>query len=711
MSALRLGLRLAFAGGREGVARLALASFGVAIGVTLILMTLTAVPALEAREQRLAWHQTGQDSAPTAPDLMLWLAADDHVRGQDLLRVNLAPLGPRPPAIPGLDRLPGPGEVAVSPALRDLLATMPSEELGDRLGGRISMIIGERGLAHPDELVAVTGRTPEELRGFGGAVTVRGVHAAPGSFVVTGFLKILVIVVAIGLLVPVLVFVGTVTRLSAARREQRLAAIRLVGATRGQITLLAVAETAPAVLAGIVLGYLGYLLGRPVAARLVTFDGARFFAADVAVPAASLVLVLVGVPLLAAASTAASLRRAAVSPLGVTRRAPRRAPTPWRALPVAVGAVALAAAGLLRQSGWISQEGVVIQVLVGVSYLLILVGLVIAGPWLCRVIAQLISAATGHVTALLAARRLAADPYAAFRAISGVVLATFVTTMFAGVSGSAAQSPPQRAELRDGVVEIRTGGAARERIRESAARLADSPDARGVLAVHRSGGTVAIACADLARIVTLSCPAGVTSLAGRPPQALASVTKLVEPTEQTATWPISALYVQTATDEAAQERVRTQAALLLPGSRSATRGDLQAFDLRQLRELEGGLRIATLFVLFVAGCALTVAVVDGLLQRRRPFSLLRVCGVRLAELRAVVLLEAAGPIIAATAGAAILGLCASYLLSRIAGAVWSAPDPGYALALGSGVLAALAMIASVLPLLGKLTEPTATRFE
>ena len=41
-------------------------------------------------------------------------------------------------------------------------------------------------------------------------------------------------VVALALLLPVLIFIATATRLSAARREQRFAAMRLVGATPGR---------------------------------------------------------------------------------------------------------------------------------------------------------------------------------------------------------------------------------------------------------------------------------------------------------------------------------------------------------------------------------------------------------------------------------------------------------------------------------------------
>jgi hypothetical protein len=71
--------------------------------------------------------------------------------------------------------------------------------------------------------------------------------AVGANLAATGFLRIMVVIGVIGLLVPVGVFVTTATRLSAARREQRLAALRLAGATPRQTALIAAAET---VLAG-----------------------------------------------------------------------------------------------------------------------------------------------------------------------------------------------------------------------------------------------------------------------------------------------------------------------------------------------------------------------------------------------------------------------------------------------------------------------------
>ena len=63
------------------------------------------------------------------------------------------------------------------------------------------------------------------------------------------------------------------------------------------------------------------------------------------------------------------------------------------------------------------------------GFLLIIVGLVIAGPWLTMAAAQVMARRTSRPGTLIAARRLADDPKAAFRAVSGLVLALFVTTV------------------------------------------------------------------------------------------------------------------------------------------------------------------------------------------------------------------------------------------------------------------------------------------
>ena len=63
------------------------------------------------------------------------------------------------------------------------------------------------------------------------------------------------------------------------------------------------------------------------------------------------------------------------------------------------------------------------------SFALIIVGLFIAGPWLTMAAARVMARWTSRPDTLIAARRLADDPKAAFRAVSGLVLALFISTV------------------------------------------------------------------------------------------------------------------------------------------------------------------------------------------------------------------------------------------------------------------------------------------
>jgi hypothetical protein len=66
-------------------------------------------------------------------------------------------------------------------------------------------------------------------------VEVAGVEAG----IRASTMDLILSVTILALLAPVLIFIATATRLSAARREQRFAAMRLTGATPRQITLIA----------------------------------------------------------------------------------------------------------------------------------------------------------------------------------------------------------------------------------------------------------------------------------------------------------------------------------------------------------------------------------------------------------------------------------------------------------------------------------------
>jgi hypothetical protein len=443
---VRLGLRLAVAGGRESLLRLAVTAFGVAVGVVLLLLCLTGQAAEQGRAERSGWQSADSGTPATAPDPALFLTVTDYHQDTAMIRGYVAALGPRPPVPPGLERLPGPGEVAVSPALRRLLDATPDDELDDRYPGRVVATIGDEGLAHPDQLVALIGRTPDQL----GEVTsrslyrVRGFGSLPSGYAFYQGIRVLLLLGAVLLVVPVVIFIVMATRVAAAHRSQRLAAIRLVGATRRQAAVVAAVETGLGAVAGTALGWAGYEVGRRILAATVTFQGARFFD-DVVVAPWLLALVLVGVPLLATLTTIVALSRVQAGPLATSRHG-RRPPLARRALPLAVGIGGLLAAAPLRRVVD-SESGKTLDNLAPLFVTLTIVGFVVIGPWLCMLAGRGIARVSRRVPGLIAARRIASDPSATFRAVSVVVLAAFAVT-----SPPASSAPPRTGPLTAGAV-------------------------------------------------------------------------------------------------------------------------------------------------------------------------------------------------------------------------------------------------------------------
>jgi hypothetical protein len=706
-----LGIRIAFAGGRESLARNALMAAGVAVGVMLLLFTLTAMPVLQRHIDRLAWHRTTALSPPTAPDPALWLALTDRYAGREVIRVHVAALGPRPPVPPGVDRLPGPGEVVVSPALAELMRTVPDDQLRDRFPGQVIGTIGPDGLIAPAELVGIVGRTPEELRDTDGAVEIRGIEQPGKRISLYGFYRVLISLVAVLIVGPVVVFVAMVTRIGAARREHRFTAIRLAGATRLQTAALAATETAAAAIAGTVLGLLGFLAARSTAASHVTLGhGIPIFVEDLVAPVRQMLLVLVAVPVLAVATTLVALHRVHISPLGAHRRERRRSPQDWRLVPLVAGIVGVWYAEKV-QSDPAYVDSTLIRWVGNLSPLSILVGLVLAGPLVCFWISRGLARSSGRATTLIAARRIAADPYTTSYAVSGVALATFVATMLGLVA--AAERPvgaDRRASLHRGVVAVHTLGAPE-------ASLAPLMSSDAVVARSGPGQLVVVGCADLARVSDVTCPLP-TSLDGPDPQPATELfvvpnqfgpAGFTEPGPEAARLPVQTVFVPTDGTLAAEERVRTLAAIAVPSARTETGDELAARTTEEFAWVDGVLPPAMAFVLLVAACSLTVATVSGLMERRRPFALLRASGVRLGELRSIMLLETGLPLVITALGGMGTSMLVMYMITPAE--EWGLPDARFFAGLGLAVVAALAVSSLALPLMDVATRHDSARFE
>ena len=739
---IRLGLRLTLASGREAAVRLGVITLAVALGAGLLLAALAGVNAVGTQNVRYGWLNTGISAvSPTATastDPMWWSLRQDYFDGETIARVDVAALGSNAAVPPGVPRLPGPGEYYASPALTALLHTTPAAELGDRFPGREIGTIGDAALPSPDSLIILVGRTTDEAAHLPRAVRVTGILAAdPGSCgqcfvgIKRAGINLILGVVAAALLFPVLMFIGTATRLAATRREQRFAAMRLVGATPRQISVISAVESTVAAVAGTVLGFGLFLAFRPALAEL-PFTGARFFTADLRLSVVDILAVVLGIPLGAVLAARLALRRVRISPLGVTRRVTPRAPRASRLIPLAAGIAELAYFVGRRPA---TTNGQLTAYLSGIF--VIMIGLVVAGPWLTMLGSRVLARRAGRAATLIAGRRLSDNPKVAFRAVSGLMLALFVTTVATGVistfvANRGAPSADSVARTSLGVTiwpdEIPPGEAAPSASAVPAG-LSSVPGVRSVTLVYAKPDRGpddlpgVIACGDLPPEYG-ACPAGAqvaavqsdlmgvtnrTSAGAAPPVRQAAI-----PLAGLRQLPLLSVVVGTDGSTAALEQSRTmlEAAFPQSGRPPASQADWAADSTSTIVRFQQLANVVILASLPIAGCSLAVSVAAGLTDRKRPFSMLRLTGMRLAELRRVVLLETVVPLLVVAVLAIGMGLLAAQLFLRSQlKYTLVAPSVTYYVLVVLGLALSLGIIASTLPLLRRITGPETARNE
>ncbi|MEU4585123.1 FtsX-like permease family protein [Kitasatospora aureofaciens] len=737
-------LRLAFSGGREAVARLLMIAAAVAIGVGLLLSTFSSMNAIDRANERQVWMNTGVQgaTAATSADPLWWGARVDYYRGKTVFRADLAPTGPNSPVVPGLGRLPAPGEYYASPALEKLMRDTPAVELGDRFPGRLAGTLGDDGLPSPDSLAVVVGRTVEEVEALPRATTVTGVatalptdceSACYGAGVHGDRMVLVLTVVAAALIFPVLIFIGTATRLSAATREQRYAAMRLVGATPGQVSVMSAVESTVAAVIGTAVGFGLYFALKPVVAE-VPFTGDRFFASDLSLTLPQVAVTVLGVPAAAALAARFALRRVTISPLGVSRRVTPKPPSPWRLIPLVAG---LAELGYFVGSKPATTNGQSAAYLTG--FVLVMLGLMTAGPWLTMATAQAVARRTGRPASLIAMRRLSDDPRAGFRSVSGLVLALFVTTGTLAIMGTinANQSTLNGApEVRKAIVDVPFGN------KEDAVTLPSVPDRvlararavpgfQGIALIHDNPARIGafqqgerrmvpslVDCAELARIPVVGHCAPGAAVAAVDPYQLVDLTDssghewpaAAISGAEVAELPVRMLYATTDGSETAKEQLRTLFMKEFPTYEPRLAEDWASEGQKKLQSWRQLANVVLLTTLPIAGCSLAVSVVAGLSDRRRPFAMLRLTGAPLQLLRRVVGLESALPLLAVSALAIGTGFAAAAMFLK-AQMSYDLVSPGltYFGLVGFGLAASLAIIASTLPLLGRITGPESAR--
>src|ERR1700761_5982100 len=717
----RLGLQLALHSGREALVRLLITAAAVAVGVALLLGVLAEFHAYQTDANQPCWSCTQGASVPaTLPTHgELWNNSVDFYQGQTINRLDVAALGPNAPVPPGISKLPPAGDYYASPALAALLKTVPADQLGERFPGTMIGTIGQAGLNGPGDLAIYIGYTTTQLNNIPGTQWVTSIYSGPPQAVFSPFFRFAFLVGVLAVVFPMLVLISTATRLAADRREERFAALRLVGGTPADIRVIASVESVVSAFCGAVLGIVVFLLIRPALAD-AALVGTRYFESALTPTVWGSLGMLVGVPAAAAAAALLSLRRVQISPLGVSRRAKRKPPTFWR-LSVLVVGVGLYVYGLSKTThasiGAPAYPGLLIT----------MIGLVIAGPWLTSAASRLFGRLTTGSSALLATRRLADNPNKAFRAVTGLVLAVFLGTMVGTLvpAVNSTEASPANASLSNVLLDqvgldphagVQLISGLNAIPGATVYPLYALGAADGSVGPGLGPGDTAVSCAVMRELAVLGqCAPGLRAVQASDSglfddNPMYNTKPFVDSANPAYTGNLSGLPLQTVmvrvNSPATLERVRTYLTVNTPpqqaqGHGSAptpprTFGETLQIRLDRADTLEKIVYAAVALTLIVAGCSLAVAVGGGLVDRKRPFTLLRVSGTQLGVLSRVILLEAAVPLIAASLIAAGIAYGTSILaFLRLAPIGTAIPQLGrdYYTLMAVGLVAAFAVIA------------------
>ncbi|WP_103349507.1 FtsX-like permease family protein [Amycolatopsis sp. CA-128772] len=763
MRDLALGLRLAVGGGRmSGAAllRLAMTAFGIALAVAVLLPAAAVQHLVGAQAERAAAIKpVTEPRAGVAPLLTYnWFPTI----GEDLVKVTaVAATGPGSPVPPGVDRLPAPGELLVSPELAARLASAGGGSLQAQLPGHVAGRISRDGVAGAGDLTAYYGVTAAQIQAEGteGNVVYAFGRSGAGAGQPVAVL-VFVLPIAAVLLLPLLIFVTTASRMGAAQRERRLAALRLIGLDARQVKRVAAAESLVGAGIGLAAGIGFFAVLRTFVADILPF-GLRIFPEDFVPPWPLVVVIVLLVPGLAVGSALFGLRRTIVEPLGVVRQGkPVRRRTWWRWAITAIGVLLLAVTLAFERGDGDATAGLVLTA----GSVFLLVGVTTLLPWLVEWLVARLNG--GSPSWQLAVRRLQLDSGTASRVVSGlvVVLAGMILTQGVVTSLSAGS---RHWTLPDGVavapVRVMTNTAHEAEVTRLAGAVPGATGTHLSRTIGFRSGTgesygvvgdcVALGveanigdCADGDVFYVVSSP-GVAAPAGQvhlqsfshgravdgPEWTLPAGIKVVREDSPVATsegrllatpgalgglpLPGSSVAVYVSGTGDPQALTDNVARALRPFAWNATivesdyLDDFRAEDDRMVRSFRSVLITASLFVLAVAAMSLLMLSIEQTSERRRPLAALSAAGVPIGVLARGALWQTAIPVVVGVVLAVAAGLGLTAPMLRLADRPMIIDVPVLLALAGTTVVAVLLVTVLTMPLLRQVTRLDTLRSE
>src|SRR5699024_1241380 len=248
---------------------------------------------------------------------------------------------------------------------------------------------------------------------------------------------------------------GSAARLSLARREKDLATTRLVGGTSAQVGSVAVLDVAGQALLGALVGVGLHVAVTPALTRL-DFGIAPFTTADLLMPWWAYPVLVAALVLLGVGSAAVALTGVVLSPLGVARdsRVVRLSVirvVVWVMLILGFFVMVKVGTALFGEAG----AGMLGLGMIVAFVAAVVAGMPLVGAFIVWVVALGLAGTPLTPSLMVGARRLAGDPRAGWRAVSGITFALVIAGFLTVISLITRSSGPEDAML---ATAMSTGG-------------------------------------------------------------------------------------------------------------------------------------------------------------------------------------------------------------------------------------------------------------
>ena len=246
------------------------------------------------------------------------------------------------------------------------------------------------------------------------------------------------------LLTPLFTLGASAARLSARRRDDRLATLRLLGASTRQLTLYTMLDSVIYAAVGFVLGFIVYLI-LVLPFGMLRFQNIPLGPENMLLPLPIVLVCGLVCLIIAATSSLFGLSKVTISPLGVRTRSDKpslgkRALILGGVLLVVgfIGAIASQvimnlAADSMGANGFVLV--LVIAIMFGLPILLTMLAVDLIGGFVVGLYARIRVRTARTPATLLAYRSILESPRAAWRQVSGVAMTTFIAALIGPVLG------------------------------------------------------------------------------------------------------------------------------------------------------------------------------------------------------------------------------------------------------------------------------------